>query len=108
MLRRPRRNRKTEGIRSLIRQTKVSTDDLIFPLFLIEGYNQKQEVKSMPGIYRLTPDLMLKEIEYCMGLGIRSFDVFPIVSEKDKTPTASEGYREDSFYLSTLKEIKTR
>ena len=108
MLRRPRRNRKTEGIRSLIRQTKVTTDDLIFPLFLIEGYNQKQEVKSMPGIYRLTPDLMLKEIEYCMGLGIRSFDVFPIVSEKDKTPTASEGYREDSFYLRTLKEIKTR
>ena len=108
MLRRPRRNRKTEGIRSLIRQTKVTTDDLIFPLFLIEGYNQKQEVKSMPGIYRLTPDLMLKEIEYCMGLGIRSFDVFPIVSEKDKTPTASEGYREDSFYLRTLKEIKAR
>ena len=108
MLRRPRRNRKTEGIRSLIRQTKVTTDDLIFPLFLIEGYNQKQEVKSMPGIYRLTPDLMLKEIEYCMGLGIRSFDVFPIISEKDKTPEASEGYREDSFYLRTLKEIKVR
>ena len=108
MLRRPRRNRKTEGIRSLIRQTKVTTDDLIFPLFLIEGYNQKQEVKSMPGIYRLTPDLMLKEIEHCMGLGIRSFDVFPIVSEKDKTPKASEGYREDSFYLRTLKEIKAR
>ena len=108
MLRRPRRNRKTEGIRSLVRQTKVTTDDLIFPLFLIEGYNQKQEVKSMPGIYRLTPDLMLKEIEYCMGLGIRSFDVFPIVSEKDKTPTASAGYREDSFYLRTLKEIKAR
>ena len=108
MLRRPRRNRKTEGIRSLVRQTKVTTDDLIFPLFLIEGYNHKQEVKSMPGIYRLTPDLMLKEIEYCMGLGIRSFDVFPIVSEKDKTPTASAGYREDSFYLRTLKEIKAR
>ena len=108
MLRRPRRNRKTEGIRSLIRQTQVTTDDLIFPLFLIEGYNQKQEVISMPGIYRLTSDLILKEIEYCMGLGIRSFDVFPIVSEKDKTPKASEGYREDSFYLRTLKEIKAR
>ena len=65
-------------------------------------------MKSMPGIYRLTPDLMLKEIEHCMGLGIRSFDVFPIVSEKDKTPKASEGYRQDSFYLRTLKEIKAR
>ena len=108
MHRRPRRNRKTEGIRSLIRQTQVTTDDLIFPLFLIEGYNQKQEVISMPGIYRLTSDLMLKEIEYCMGLGIRSFDVFPIVSEKNKTPKAIEGYREDSFYLRTLKEIKSR
>ena len=108
MLRRPRRNRKNEGIRSLIRQTQVTTDDLIFPLFLIEGYNQKQEVISMPGIYRLTSDLMLKEIEYCMGLGIRSFDVFPIVSEKDKTSEAIEGYREDSFYLRTLREIKAR
>tara|TARA_B100001109_G_C18820625_1_gene454318 strand:- start:34 stop:912 length:879 start_codon:yes stop_codon:yes gene_type:complete len=77
-------------------------------LFLIEGYNQKQEVISMPGIYRLTSDLMLKEIEYCMGLGIRSFDVFPIVSEKDKTSEAIEGYREDSFYLRTLREIKAR
>ena len=108
MLRRPRRNRKNEGIRSLIRQTQVTTDDLIFPLFLIEGYNQKQEVISMPGIYRLTSDLMLKEIEYCMGLGIRSFDVFPVVSEKDKTSEAIEGYREDSFYLRTLREIKAR
>ena len=108
MLRRPRRNRKNEGIRSLIRQTQVTTDDLIFPLFLIEGYNQKQEVISMPGIYRLTSDLMLKEIEYCMGLGIRAFDVFPIVSEKDKTSEAIEGYREDSFYLRTLREIKAR
>tara|TARA_B100001113_G_scaffold313769_1_gene278988 strand:+ start:655 stop:1626 length:972 start_codon:yes stop_codon:yes gene_type:complete len=108
MLRRPRRNRKNEGIRSLVRQTQVTTDDLIFPLFLIEGYNQKQEVISMPGIYRLTSDLMLKEIEYCMGLGIRSFDVFPIVSEKDKTSEAIEGYREDSFYLRTLREIKAR
>ena len=100
MLRRPRRNRKTEGIRSLIRQTQVTTDDLIFPLFLIEGYNQKQEVISMPGIYRLTSDLMLKEIEYCMGLGIRSFDVFPIVSEKDKTPKACGGYRDCLLYTS--------
>ena len=93
MLRRPRRNRKTEGIRSLTRQTQVTTDDLVFPLFLIEGYNQKQEVASMPGIYRLTSDLMLKEIEYCMGLGIKSFDVFPVVVEKDKNPEASAGYQ---------------
>ena len=108
MLRRPRRNRKTEGIRSLIRQTQVTTDDLVFPLFLIEGYNKKQEVASMPGIYRLSSDLILREIEYCMGLGIKSFDVFPVVSDKDKNQEASAGYREDSFYLRALKEIKAR
>ena len=68
MLRRPRRNRKTAGIRSLTRQTQVTTDDLVFPLFLIEGNNQKQEVTSMPGIYRLTSDLMLKEIESSPGI----------------------------------------
>ena len=108
MLRRPRRNRKTAGIRSLTRQTQVTTDDLVFPLFLIEGNNQKQEVTSMPGIYRLTSDLMLKEIEYCMGLGIRSFDVFPVIPDKDKNPEASEGHNEKSFYLRTLREIKSR
>ena len=57
--RRPRRNRKSEAIRAMVQETHVKTDDLIFPLFLIEGSNKKVEVNSMPGMYRFSTDLML-------------------------------------------------
>ena len=50
----------------MVEETRVTTDDLIFPLFLIDGNNKKVEVASMPGIFRLTADLMLKEIEECL------------------------------------------
>jgi porphobilinogen synthase len=60
---RPRRNRKSEAIRNLIQENHVTVNDFIFPLFLIDGKNNKSEVKSMPGIFRLCPDLMLKEID---------------------------------------------
>jgi porphobilinogen synthase len=59
---RPRRNRKSEAIRSLVRENRLSTSQLIFPLFLIDGVNTKTEVDSMPGIFRLSSDLMLREI----------------------------------------------
>jgi porphobilinogen synthase len=104
--RRPRRNRKNEAIRAMVEETRVSTDDLIFPLFLIDGSNKKVEVASMPGIFRLTEDLMLKEIEECMKLGIRAFDVFPAVEDQHKDKYAKKSYDQNFFYLKTLREIK--
>jgi porphobilinogen synthase len=104
--RRPRRNRKSEAIRAMVEETRVSTDDLIFPLFLIEGNNKKVEVASMPGIFRLTADLMLKEIEECMKLGVRAFDVFPAVEDQHKDKFAKKSYDQNFFYLKTLREIK--
>ncbi|MBV6641695.1 MAG: porphobilinogen synthase [Cyclobacteriaceae bacterium] len=104
--RRPRRNRQNEAIRSLVRETNVTTDDLILPLFLLEGTNKKTEVESMPGIFRLSTDLMLKEIEACMKLGIRAFDVFPVVEEKYKDKMATRSYDPKFFYLTALKQIK--
>ncbi|MFY0687924.1 MAG: porphobilinogen synthase [Cyclobacteriaceae bacterium] len=106
MLRRPRRNRASEAIRSMVRETQVTTDDLILPLFLLEGSSQKSEVASMPGIFRLTLDLMLKEIETCMSLGIRSFDVFPVVEERHKDKLATRSYQDDFFYIQALQIIK--
>jgi porphobilinogen synthase len=103
---RPRRNRKSEVIRSMVEETTVSTNNLIFPLFLIDGKHQKIEVSSMPGIFRLSADLMLKEIEECLKLGIKCFDVFPAVEEQHKDKTATKSYDSDFFYLKTLKEIK--
>lgn len=103
---RPRRNRKSEAIRSLVEETKVTTDDLLFPLFLVDGANKKIEVSSMPGIYRYSLDLMLKEIEECLKLGIKAFDVFPAVEDSLKDKTATNSYNPDFFYLRALREIK--
>ncbi|NVK85735.1 MAG: porphobilinogen synthase [Cytophagia bacterium] len=103
---RPRRNRKSESIRSLIEETKVTTDDFIFPLFLLEGASDKVEVDSMPGIYRLGLEQMLKEIDECLKLGIKSFDVFPVVPEHYKDKAATKSYDDNFFYQKALRRIK--
>ena len=90
----------------MVEETLVTTHDLIFPIFLIDGTNRKTEVSSMPGIFRLSTDLMLKEVEECMGLGIRAFDIFPAVEDKHKDQTASKSYDQKFFYLRALKEVK--
>ncbi len=106
MQRRPRRNRKSEAIRNLVEETQVSVKDLIFPLFLLDGQKKQVEVSSMPGIFRFSIDLMLKEIEECMKLGIMAFDVFPAYPEQLKNAVASESYNPETFYLKALREIK--
>jgi porphobilinogen synthase len=103
---RPRRNRKSQAIRDLTEETSLSVKDFIFPLFLIEGKNKKTEVKSMPGIFRLSPDLLLKEMESCMKLGIYTFDLFPNLEEKLKDKTAKESWNKKGLYLRTIREIK--
>ncbi len=106
MQRRPRRNRSGKAIRDLSQETILTANDLIFPLFLLEGKNLKTEVSSMPGIYRLSLDLMLKEIESCMKLGIQAFDIFPVVEESYKDKMATRSYDDSFFYLQALKTIK--
>lgn len=105
---RPRRNRKSEAIRNLIQENHVTVNDFIFPLFLVDGKNKKTEVKSMPGIFRLSPDLMLKEIETCLKLGITTFDVFPSLTDKFKDKTATESTNKNGLYLKTLSLIKKK
>lgn len=106
MQRRPRRNRKSEAVRNLVEETSLSVKDLIFPLFLIDGSNKKVEVNSMPGIFRFSQDLMLREIEECMKLGITAFDVFPAYPEILKDSMATESWNPETFYLKALREIK--
>lgn len=106
MRRRPRRNRKSQVIRDMVEETRVTPGDLIFPIFLIDGKNKKTEVGSMPGIFRLSADLMLKEVEECMKLGIRTFDIFPAVEDQYKDRTATKSYDPDFFYLKALKMVK--
>ncbi|SMD35238.1 porphobilinogen synthase [Reichenbachiella faecimaris] len=108
MLRRPRRNRKTATIRNMVEETRLSTHDLMYPMFLLEGKSKSVAVDSMPGINRLSIDLMLKEIETCMNLGINAFDIFPVVEEKHKDKLASKSHDPNFFYLKALEEIKEK
>ncbi|WP_286754925.1 porphobilinogen synthase [Roseivirga sp. UBA838] len=103
---RPRRNRKSEAIRSLIQETRVTTSDFIFPLFLLEGVNDSIAVDSMPGMHRLGLEKMLKEIETCLSLGIKAFDIFPVVPEHYKDSAATRCYDDGFFYQQALRRIK--
>jgi porphobilinogen synthase len=105
---RPRRNRTTSAIRSLVQENSVSINDLIFPLFILEEKKGKSEVASMPGIFRHGLYGVLKEIEECLALGIKAFDVFPVVEEKHKDKYATKSYNPDFFYLEALREIKEK
>jgi len=106
MLQRPRRNRKNEVIRQMVQETHLSASNLIFPLFILDGTNQKSEVASMPGIYRNSVDNLLREIESCLKLGLKSFDLFPNLEDSFKDKYATESYRNGSLYLNAIAEVK--
>ncbi|MDN5203457.1 porphobilinogen synthase [Fulvivirgaceae bacterium BMA10] len=106
MQRRPRRNRKSSVIRSMVEETKLSVSNLIFPLFIIEGSQQKIEVSSMPGIYRYSSDLVLGEIESCLKLGINTFAPFPAIEDAKKDKYASQSHNPEGLYLKAIDQIK--
>lgn len=107
MLIRPRRNRKSQVIRDMVQENHLHAYDFIFPLFIIDGNNKKTEVASMPGIFRYSIDNLLLEVESCLKLGLKSFDLFPNLEESLKDKTASESLNENGLYLRAIKEIKT-
>lgn len=106
MLQRPRRNRKNAAIRDMAEETQLSVNNLIFPMFLIDGQNKKEEIPSLPNLYRYSEDLALKDIEESLELGIRIFDIFPAVQDHLKDSIASYSYAEDNFYLRIIRKIK--
>ncbi|MCP1383721.1 porphobilinogen synthase [Runella sp. CRIBMP] len=106
IIRRPRRNRQSEAIRALVQETAVSVNDLIYPMFIMEGQGIKSEVKSMPGIYRYSLDTLLEELKEVTDLGIKCIDLFPNYAEDKKDTFATESYREGTFYLDALKAVK--
>ena len=108
MLQRPRRNRKSQAIRDLIAETSLQKNDLIYPLFLVNGGNKKTEIESMPNCYRWSIDLLLHEIEDCLKLGINNFALFPAVEDNLKDKEATYSYNQDNFYLHAINTIKNK
>ncbi len=92
----------------MVQETQLSASNLIFPLFIVDGQNQKTEVDSMPGIYRLSIDHLLREIESCLELGLRAFDLFPNIEDSLKDPFASESYKKGNLYVRAIEAVKKR
>ncbi|MEA5583210.1 porphobilinogen synthase [Nodularia harveyana UHCC-0300] len=103
---RPRRLRRTETLRKMVRETTLSVNDLIYPMFVTEGEGQKVEIASMPDCYRYSLDLLLKEIQEVYNLGINAIALFPVVPEELKDETATESYNPDGLVQRTVKAIR--
>lgn len=102
---RHRRLRSSAAMRSLVNETKLSIDDLIYPLFVAEGENIKQEVPSMPGVYQLSLDNLKKEAEEIASLGIKAILLFGVPAEKDSEGTGA--YRSDGIIQEATRLLKT-
>ena len=95
--RRMRRNRRDDFSRRLIRENRLSVDDLIYPVFVFDGENKTQAIQSMPGVLRYTPDLLLTVAEQCVALGIPAIALFPVIGQELKTPLAEEAYSDQGL-----------
>ena len=93
--------------RRLMRENRLSADDLICPLFVIEGNKQQQAVSSMPGVSRLSLDLIIKEAETLLSLGVPAIALFPVIDPKAKSLGAEEAYNPDGLAQRTVRELKS-
>ncbi len=100
-----RRLRRLEGLRNMVRETALSVDDLIYPLFVQPGVKIKNEIKSMPGNYRFSIDELVKECSIIQKLGIPAVLLFGIPSHKDEN--GSEGISDDGIVQQAIKAIKS-
>ena len=106
ILSRPRRNRRSEGIRRLVRETSVTPADLILPLFVVDGKDRKVPVVSMPGCFRFSPDNLLEVAREAFLLGIPAVALFPALEEKLKDSTASESWNSEGLLQRTVRMLK--
>ena len=90
----------------MVEETKIGVENLIYPIFLKDGNNIREEVSSLPNNFRWSIDRLLPELEECLNFGITTFDIFPAVDEEFKDKIASYSYAEDNFYLHAIREIK--
>lgn len=103
---RPRRLRRTEALRRMVRETHLDVEKLIAPLFVVEGEGIREAIPSMPGQYRLSVDELLKEVRRHTELGISSFALFPAISDDLKDSTGSEGWNPNGLFPTAIRSVK--
>jgi porphobilinogen synthase len=107
-LTRMRRMRRDEFSRRLMRENRLSTDDLIYPMFIVEGQNQRQEIASMPDIFRLSIDELLREVEELVALDIPAIALFPSPHAETKSLDGREAWNPDGLVQRAVRELKSR
>ena len=103
---RMRRMRRSDFSRRLMRENRLSPDDLIYPMFVIEGNNKREAIASMPGVERVSIDQLLIEAEQCFALGIPAIALFPVVSQNKKSDDAAEAYNSQGLAQTAVRELK--
>lgn len=103
---RPRRMRLNENLRSMIRETRLAPDQMIFPLFIMPGKGKREEISSMPGIFRLSVDQLGNEAKECLAAGIRSVILFGLPEKKD--PMGSGAHAKDGIVQRAIQELKSK
>lgn len=102
-----RRNRKNASSRRLVREHQLSADDLIWPVFVIDGENQKEDVPSMPGVQRLSQDVLIQEATRLFELGLVAIALFPVVGDDKKSELAEEAFNPNGLAQTTIKALKS-
>ncbi|HBS26910.1 MAG TPA: porphobilinogen synthase [Gammaproteobacteria bacterium] len=105
---RPRRMRKDAFSRRLMQENQLTADDLIYPVFVLEGSNQREAITSMPGIERLSIDLLLEDAQELVDLGIQAVAIFPVVSVEKKSELAEEAYNPDGLAQRSVRALKDK
>ncbi|OOY39291.1 delta-aminolevulinic acid dehydratase, partial [Solemya velum gill symbiont] len=103
---RMRRMRRDDFSRRLMRETTFTPDDLIYPVFVLEGSNQREAVASMPGVDRLSIDLLLEEAKLLHSLGVPAMALFPVTPAEAKSEDAREAFNPDGLAQRAVKELK--
>lgn len=104
--RRMRRVRRHDFSRRLVAENQLTVNDLIYPVFVMEGHNQQQEVPSMPGVYRMTIDQLLKEAEAVANLGVPVLSLFPVIESDGKSLHAEEAYNPNGLVQRAVRALK--
>lgn len=103
-----RRNRRDDFSRRLVRENQLSVDDLILPVFVLDGSNRREAVPSMPGVERLSIDLLLKEAEEWVELGIPALALFPVTPVEKKSLDAAEAWNPDAIAQRAIRALRER
>ncbi len=106
--RRMRRQRRDDFSRRLVRENRLSADDLIYPVFVIDGQNRSEVVASMPGVERVSIDRLLKLAERCVQLRVPAIALFPVVDNRIRTPDAREAFNPDGLAPRAIRALKER